>query len=445
MRLVRLAALFLLLAPIASARAELGQSVLLGDQANLMGGAVAATTRGGASMWYNPAGITLAEHDRASIAVSGAGYTMRWYRAPEILQASGYDEPASGTSDVVVLPRVATFVASVGSKLSLGIGVFNPTRQEVTFQIVQNYPYDMGAGTNALAASVSRASYHSVIALAWTPRPELRFGASVHFTTYSWFDITQFGSVYQDSTGATPDRSVQQNEQIDNFAGGLAASFGVEWQPHPKVRVGASLTSPTIAVLQWVEEVSFNSAADGATGDVTVTTNTVSKSGFTFQVPEPMVLRAGIAYSTPKLVLELDGEFLSPARTATFGVDRRMTGNVRAGALISVFPKVVLGLGLFTDLMNTDRQMTQIGQLDVDGLGGTLGIAFVSRPPGTPRTTEGTSVSYAITAATRYTHYAGQVAGARIGSPGDASSITVGPTSLKENELGLHLGINAFW
>src|SRR5258707_9243792 len=50
-------------------------SFLFGDQAALVAGAVVATTKNTASIWYNPAGLAL--NDRGRIELSGTAFTLR--------------------------------------------------------------------------------------------------------------------------------------------------------------------------------------------------------------------------------------------------------------------------------------------------------------------------------------------------------------------------------
>ena len=122
-----------------------------------------------------------------------------------------------------------------------------------------------------------------------------------------------------------------------------------------------------------------------------------------------------------------------------------VTGNVRVGSIIGLKRKVRLGLGFFTDVDRSRNSLQQVGDTSFRGLGGTAGLNILSRRPGTELSAAQRSGSYSLTAAVRYTHFSGEVAGIRVGDAGDAGSIEIGVTPATAHEFALHLGLNGVW
>jgi hypothetical protein len=190
----------------------------------------------------------------------------------------------------------------------------------------------------------------------------------------------------------------------------------------------------------------MQTASSGAAGDGLQFEPTArnSRDG-TLELPEPAVLRGGVAYAGDRVLLEIDAEGVSPAKADTFRVDYGGTGNVRIGSVIGLQRKLRLGLGFFTDVDRTSTALTQLGNTSLRGLGGTAGFNFVSRPPGAELAPSQRQGAYSFTMAMRYTHFSGDIAGVRVGAVGEPDSIEVGATPAIAHEFALHLGLNGIW
>jgi len=109
---------------------------------------------------------------------------------------------------------------------------------------------------------------------------------------------------------------------------------------------GVSLSSPTLLFFARVRETqTVSSGAQG--GAIAFEPSARNDREGMSELPEPALLRAAVAYSSSTVLVELDVEAASRAKSATFGIDDAATGNVRLGTLIGLKSKVRLGLGFF--------------------------------------------------------------------------------------------------
>jgi hypothetical protein len=432
-----------LLLSASTAHADVSDVSLLGDQANLMGGAVAASTRGGPSMWYNPARLMLAEEAQSSVAVSGAGFTLRRYNVPSLIQG-GTDSTPLKTGEFLALPRAVTFVGTVRSDLRYGLGLLNPTRQDLALQTSQDGAADGEETFDSVAMRSRRTSHHVVAALSWALRSGWQLGATLHFVAYTFFSMAQVSSARNDVASGQALALFTSAEQLHNVGYGVRATLGVSY-PAGRWLFGVSMSSPTLLFFARVRETQTLSSGTQAGAQLEFEPSARNDRGRLAQMPEPALLRAAIAYSGSTVLIEVDAEGASRAESETFGVDNRGTGNVRSGMLIGMKRKVRLGVGFFTDVERARDVITELGDTRLRGLGGTAGLNFVTRPPGKDVAEGGRQGAFSLTVATRYAHYVGDIAGVYVGESGNAETIEVRATPATAHEFALHLGVNGIW
>jgi hypothetical protein len=425
-----------------SARADVSDVSLLGDQANLMAGAVTASTRGGPSMWYNPSRLML-EAANTSVTVSGAGFTMRRYNVPRLIEAGGDSAPLKA-GEFLALPRAMTFTGTAPSQLRYGLGLLNPTRQDLAIQTSQDGVTDGAETFDSVATRGRRTSHHVVAALSWRLRSGLQLGATLHFVAYTFFSMAQVSSARYDPASGAALALFSSAAQRHNAGYGARATFGVSY-PLGRWLFGASLSSPTALFYARVRETQTVSSGTQSGATLAFEPSARNDRGGMAEVPEPALLRAGVAYSGSAVLVELNVEAASSAKAETFGIDDRGTGNVRLGTLIGLMKKVRLGLGFFTDVDRSHDTLTKLGDTRLRGLGGTMGLNFVSRPPGREVAEGSRQGAFSLTAALRYTHFSGDIAGLYVGEAGNPDSIEIVPTEATVHELALHMGINGIW
>jgi hypothetical protein len=439
-RFIRGAAALLLAG--ASARADVSDVSLLGDQANLMGGAVVASTRGGPSMWYNPARLMVAEDVQSSVAVSGAGFTMRRYNVPQLIQDGSESKPLK-TGEFLALPRAATFTGTMPSQLRYGVGLLSPTRADVAMQTSQGGATVAGQTFDSVAMRSRRTSHHVVGSLSWALKSGLSLGATLHFVTYTYFSMAQVSSALYDTATGAALALFTSAEQRQNVGYGARATLGLSY-PVGRWLLGLSFSSPTVLFFARVRETQTTSSGSQA-GELAFDPSARNDRSGMSELPEPALLRAGVAYSGTTVLVEVNVEGASRARAATFGIDDAGTGNVRIGSLFGLKRKVRLGLGFFTDVDRSHDALDRLGDTRLRGLGGTAGLNFVSRTPGSEVGEGRRKGAFSLTVAMRYAHFIGDIAGLSVGEAGNPDTIQVTPTSAKAHEVALHLGVNGIW
>lgn len=432
-----------LLLAASTARADVSDVSLLGDQANLMGGAVAASTRGGPSMWYNPARLMLSDEAHSSVAVSGAGFTMRRYNVPSLIQSGG-ESPTLKTGEFLALPRAVTFVGTLRSDLRYGLGLLNPTRQDLALQTSQEGTAAGEETFDSVAMRSRRSSHHVVAALSWALRSGWQLGASLHFVAYTYFSMAQVSSARYEVASGQALALFTSAEQLHNVGYGVRATLGVSY-PLGRWLFGVSMSSPTLLFFARVRETQTVSSGTQAGAQLAFEPSARNDRSGLAEMPEPALLRAAIAYSGSTVLFEVDAEGASRARSETFGVDNSGTGNVRAGTLIGLKRKVRLGLGFFTDVERARDALEQLGDTRLRGLGGTAGLNFVSKRPGSNVAEGSRQGAFSLTVATRYAHFVGDIAGIYVAEAGNPDAIEVRATDATAHEIALHLGVNGIW
>ncbi|HEX6244272.1 MAG TPA: hypothetical protein VFZ61_25320, partial [Polyangiales bacterium] len=329
-----------LILAVQSARAEVSDTNLLGDQANLMAGAVTASTQAGPSMWYNPARLAFASNQTFQFAVSGAGIALRRYKIPTLITAPDATLDAK-TTELLALPRAITLVARANQRLHWGAGLFVPTRQDIGLQ-AGNDATSPTAGFNAYAVRLRRGSYHVTGAVSYALSERIQLGASLGVVTYSYFNTTQVSTAAYDASSGMALAVLTSAAQRDNVGYGFRPTLGLSVKLWRGLRMGVSAAAPTMLFFARLREVASSvSASDG--GSVQFDPTTRDQRGGTWDVVEAAVGRVGFSYLTEGMLWELDGELIGGAHSDDFKVDERVTGNVRAGGLVGLMRQVRLG------------------------------------------------------------------------------------------------------
>src|ERR1041385_3900288 len=118
-------AVYVLVAVCEFAHAGNEDSFLYGDQAALVGGAVVATSRNTASIWYNPAGLAL--NERGRIELSGTAFPLRYRPIGDGLVSDLPGGAAARTIPsrrVYVVPPALAVARELSPGLSIGAGIF---------------------------------------------------------------------------------------------------------------------------------------------------------------------------------------------------------------------------------------------------------------------------------------------------------------------------------
>lgn len=433
-----------LLSATAAVRADIATIELLGEQASVMGGAVTASSRGGSSIWYNPSRLSFGSGETATFAVSGVGVVYRRYNLPNLVMTPEQSYPAR-SNELVVLPRATTLVIRARDKLYWGIGLFTPARQQVVMQAGSASSDNSATSYNSVSAERRRNSYHMVGAVSWNASERFRLGASVSYVTYTYYQASQINSAHYDASSGDAMAVFTQTSRQNNIGYGLRGTLGVSFLLSEHFQLGASLASPSWMFFSTISAEESQSQALAGTASPTFRGKLKSHGAYEGDRPEPATARVGVSFVSPAVLIELDADGSVGASSANFNVTKQANGNLRAGALIALQPKLRLGFGLFSELEQRDKPLHNLGDSRTRGVGGTCGINFVSRLPGVASEAKDRKGSYAITLAARYVHLKGEVMSLAVTEPGRADGLTLTPTAAVVHEAAVQLSLNGAW
>jgi hypothetical protein len=324
-------------------------SFFYGDQAALSGGAVVATSRNTASIWYNPAGLGL--NDRDHFDLSGTAFTVRYRAIPDGL---ALDLPAGPVDTTLVsrkvyaVPAALAYARKVGDGISLGLGLF------VTEQDLFNYKANVTTGDNAIALDVSGAlsgtliRYHGGPAIGIEVSPRVRVGASL-FGLYE--DYRELRKLFANATSNGPYETTFFQRLVDARAwrlgieavGGIQVDAGCGWE------LGLAIRSPRL-VFEEVANTDNSTVlvSKGETvttiADSTVDHTPIGVEGTGFTRPARLVVGFARRYAALEGSAELDVRLSGIGATAAHAV-----WNARSGVVWNAGTRSVLGLGVFTD------------------------------------------------------------------------------------------------
>src|SRR5215472_867377 len=162
------------------ARAGNEEPFLFGDQAALTGGAVVATSRDAAAIWYNPAG--LGQNQRVRLEVSASAFT---YRLRPIPRGLALDLPTTRaqesiqSSDIDIVPTSIAAVRQIADGVNLGVGVFTTEEDLTDFERTASTSDPTMSLDVAGALTGTLIRYHAGPSIGWQASRRVRIGVSL--------------------------------------------------------------------------------------------------------------------------------------------------------------------------------------------------------------------------------------------------------------------------
>ena len=323
-------------------------SFLFGAQATLAGGAVVASSRDTAAIWYNPAGLGL--NERGRIDLSGTAFTLRIRPIPDGLALdlpSGPGLQSIESRKIFVVPTALAAARQIGRGLSIGAGLFVTEQDLFNYKANQRFADDVISIDVAGALSGTLIRYHAGPSIGYQVTPQLRVGASA-FGVYE--DYREFRKLFANATSTGAYATTFFQRLVD----ARATRFGVELLAGAQLDVGDWQLGVSVRSPRWV----FRELAETDNSTVLVsmgpTVSTVAAStvdhtplgaeGTGFTHPARYVAGAARRFGCVETSAELD---LRPAGVGTSAA--RAVWNVRAGALWNAGARTALGVGVFTD------------------------------------------------------------------------------------------------
>jgi hypothetical protein len=422
--------LLLLLAWPAAALAGNDESIPIGDDAAMAANAVAATVDDGASLFYNPAGLAAAERDQ--VDVSATATVIRFYRLPQMVTTTAGDSADGNFVEVVSVPSAVSYVRALRPDLRLGVGVFVPESSSSSVDA----PVTRGADSFRVSITGSSRLYFGSAGLGWRASPALRLGASL-----SGIYVSELGvaNAWSQTTSGSERALFGIAERFSVTALGVTAAVGAQWAPAPGWRVGVAIRAPALLFLTAVSGSVVEATATTDPPAAEVTSTDLGDASVEVNQIRPLRARLGVAWSSGRTTIMVEGELQPPLEEEDLGVDRALTWNLRAGALLPVGANASVGFGVFTD-RSPDAEPRSLLDTRLDYYGASAGLRL-GRPHRLAAGERAPSLTFSTTFALRYTYGAGDVGGFQFevapagGSPGDTR-----PSKAHVHELGLHLG-----
>jgi hypothetical protein len=439
------AGLSLLTVGLLTARVRAGNddSILLGNDAALVAGAVVSSVNDGSALWYNPAGLARAGQD--SVDVGASAFALRRYRMPGLISADmGRGGDASFT-EIVSIPSAVTYVRRFGGSVA-GLGIFASQVGDYTLRASLGVP--IGAvidGQVRVLLNDERARYH--LAGGWATRLPRGFAVGVSLFG-DYYDQTSFAQVSGAYSAATNPVGVSVSSAYSTSkAFGFHVRAGVTYDPRPDLRFGLSVESPGVYFYRSEREISIETQTvlddQGAFQLSTQSVDRTTTQGG-LGLYAPVRVRLGGSGELAGASWSLEGDVQSKVHDAGIEVDRKFVWNLRAGARFAVSEKLHLGAGLFSD-RGSDKT-DQWGAGSIDFYGATVGgqyetVRWLASHGGADDKRAG--LTFSSTLALRYAVGVGKLPGQRLTMP-DYEAITRA-VDITVQEITLHLGSGIYF
>ncbi|MBX3274602.1 MAG: hypothetical protein KF729_30330 [Sandaracinaceae bacterium] len=434
-----LALVIALLAVPAAARAGNDDGVLLGNQAAMTGGAVAATITDGTAIWYNPAG--LAGMRRDAVDVGGNAFQVRAAEEGGLISSTTGESNDGGYLELLSIPTASTIARRLEPGLVLAFGVFASRFSQHTTRTGLDAGDDPHTARWSLSATEFSATYHAGGGLGIRLDDHVRIGVSLFGVYRERSDTFQSAGAFSlaDRTRLQARGGIFQLRSL-----GTELGVGVQWQPHDDFVLGLTFRSPSFEIFTQVRST---------TTAIDVTVEGTDPGTFTFVPEDTESLAPGFAVLTGGrfnialahrfergwIALEVD---LQPALQLDGVLSRRFVWNVRAGGRFEVDDNLGIGFGAFTDHSEL-HPIDELGQTRVDFYGLSAGLEYRSghRLADNERSS---NLVFSTTVGLRYAVGFGEVGGLLFDPRGGVTRDTVA-VDTTIHELGLHIGSGLYF
>jgi hypothetical protein len=414
------------------------ESVFLGNEAALSGGAVLPWVSDGGAPWYNPAGLATIE--RSSVDLSATAFVLRRYALPDAARtaiAGELVQEDGSFTEVVSVPAALTLMRKLSERWSGALSVFVPQQEDLLVKgaFARRSP---NAGYEwAFAASRRVARYYAGPSVGVKLHERMHLGLSLFATYESRLTARDFFSTL-DATGAPVQRAViTLDRKLQEKLFGTTAVLGWRWDVDDDWSVAIVVRSPLFHV-DGSAELDLNTSAvtqpNGAPAQVEALRTNSDVEPRAFALMEPMRTQLGLSRRIGDA--RLTAQFEWQSATGRDDVVQRAIWNVRVGGVVPVSKRLELGGGLFTD-RSPSTTPRDLGATKVNFYGGSVGGRYSTAHEVKDDEDEEKGLVFATTVAFRYALGLGEIGGLSF-SPAAAPRLLVSDATV--HELSLHIG-----
>ena len=419
-------------------------SILLGNDAALTGGAVVSTVNDGSALWYNPSGLARAKND--SVDVGASAFALRKYNIPAAIAADDGTRADASFTEIVTIPSALTFVRRMNERTVVGLGLFASQLYDFTLRSsfeVTDPSADLRFRIQTVG-SAEIARYHLAGGVGVALARGLTLGVAL---VGDYADSAQSQRISSDAavTGMAFASAVN-SALVQQKVLGFHLRAGLGYRPVEGLSLGLSVESPGFYFYRNQRVTQFanftNLAADGGptldSAFEDVTTKSVSLGLYA-----PVRVRLGAALQFGRVTLALEGDMQPKLEDKTLDVKREFVWNLRAGGQVTINEHVRLGAGLFTDRSADAKD--EVGAGKVHFYGGTLGGEYQNQRwlESSPGETKRAALTFSSTVALRYAYGTGKFAGTYV--PLSNFEIQDAATEIDVHELTLHIGSGLYF
>lgn len=426
---------------LASGRARAGNddSFFQGNDAAMLGGAVAAVGEGPDLLWYNPAG--LGENERGRLELSGSVFSLRIRHLDPFLVVDYGDGVTSSrglrSTEFQSVPSAISYVRRLGPRLTAGFGVFVPVQD--TFSAARTViEEDEGFLELATNQSFQHQRMHAGPGFG-VQLGRLRLGASLFFV-YERIASNERPSLQIElMDGLRVAASEDLRFELTRLA--LELVLGAQLELPHGVHLAAVVRGPRIRLQDRVEieSLSFGAFTDGAETDFFFGRERGQERlrDRKATLAAPIELLAGLGWKNDDVRLGAEVRFTHAYEGLFQNVFHY---NFRAGVAFHVGEHTELGVGFFTDRTPQLEAYAALALLDY--YGGSLGVTF-DTPVALGNRDEGPrELVFRITVALRYAAGIGAGFGTQANLATEEGPLFdyTPPIDVLFHEVGLYLG-----
>jgi hypothetical protein len=223
---------------------------------------------------------------------------------------------------------------------------------------------------------------------------------------------------------------------------GVELGAGVQWEPAPRWRIGASIRSPGVQLFTAYRTTQVVGTATAGTDGTIATTFAPEDDGTLepgLQLLTPLRARLGVAYSWGRGWASLEGDVEPALTNDDLGLERELTWNVRAGTRFALAEHLGAGFGLFTDRSPRPRP-GDFGEERIHYYGASAGLSYESSH-NLAEPEHAHDIVFSTTLGVRYALGLGQLGGLLF-DPGatDGQVATTPPVDVRVHEISLEVG-----